>query len=78
MFESAELGHTAASDMVDRTSTRSDRLMEANDKLHARINVLKTICDRVEAVLGKRPRLIRRHIDCRFDFGKLRDREFNA
>lgn len=48
----------AVSDMVDRTSTAIGPwiLVEANDKLHARIKVLKTICDRLEAVLGKRPR----------------------
>ncbi len=45
--------------MVDRTWTviGSWSLVEANDKVHARIGVLKTICDRLEAVLGKHPRL---------------------
>jgi AMP-polyphosphate phosphotransferase len=45
--------------MNDRTWTviGSWSLVEANDKVHARIGVLKTICDRPEAVLGKHPRL---------------------
>ena len=42
---------TAACDMIDRTST--DRapwsLIEANDKNHARIKILKTLCERIEA-----------------------------
>ncbi|MBI3527729.1 MAG: polyphosphate:AMP phosphotransferase [Betaproteobacteria bacterium] len=46
----------AVCDMVDRTSTDIApwTLVEANDKLHARAKVLRTICDRMEAVL-KRP-----------------------
>ena len=47
----------AVCDMVDRTSTDIApwTLVEANDKLHARAKVLRTICDRMEAAL-KRPR----------------------
>jgi polyphosphate kinase 2 (PPK2 family) len=43
----------AVCDMVDRTSTAIApwTLVEANDKLHARIKVLKTLCDRIEAAL---------------------------
>ena len=46
----------AVCDMVDRTSTDIApwTLVEANDKLHARAKVLRTICDRMEAAL-KRP-----------------------
>ncbi len=47
----------AVCEMVDRTSTDIApwTLVEANDKLHARAKVLRTICDRMEAAL-KRPR----------------------
>ena len=40
-------------DMVDRTSTEIApwTLVEANDKYHARVKVLRTICDRLEAAL---------------------------
>lgn len=43
----------AVCDMVDRTSTgRSPwTLVEANDKNHARVKVLRTICERLEHVL---------------------------
>ncbi len=43
----------AVCDMVDRTSTEIApwTLVEANDKLHARIKVLKTLCDRIEEAL---------------------------
>jgi AMP-polyphosphate phosphotransferase len=46
----------AVCDMVDRTSTDIApwTLVEADDKLHARAKVLKTICDRMDAAL-KRP-----------------------
>lgn len=39
--------------MVDRTSTALApwTLVEANDKLYARIKVPKTICERIEAAL---------------------------
>lgn len=45
--------HTAVCDMVERTSTGSApwTLVEANDKNHARIKVLRTVCERVEAAL---------------------------
>jgi AMP-polyphosphate phosphotransferase len=41
----------AVSDMVDRTSTSVApwTLVEANDKYHARIKVLETLCERIEA-----------------------------
>ncbi|HWB79328.1 MAG TPA: polyphosphate:AMP phosphotransferase [Nannocystaceae bacterium] len=40
-------------DMIDRTSTEIApwTLVEANDKYHARVKVLRTICDRLEAAL---------------------------
>ena len=43
----------AVHDMVDRTSTDDApwTLVEANDKLFARVKVLKTICDRLEKAL---------------------------
>ena len=43
----------AICDMVDRTSTEIApwTLVEANDKNHARIKVLKTVCERLEAAL---------------------------
>ena len=43
----------AVCDMVDRTSTgRSPwTLVEANDKNHARVKVLRTVCERLEKVL---------------------------
>ena len=45
----------AVSDMVDRTSTASApwTLVEANNKYFARIKVLKTLCDAIEARLDK-------------------------
>ena len=41
----------AACDMIDRTSTDHApwTLIEANDKNHARIKILKTLCERIEA-----------------------------
>ena len=44
---------TAVCDMVDRTSTGLSpwTLVEANDKNFARVKVLKTICERLEAVI---------------------------
>ena len=43
----------AVRDMVDRTSTAIApwTLVEANDKRWARVKVLRTICDRLEAAL---------------------------
>jgi polyphosphate:AMP phosphotransferase len=43
----------AANDMIERTSTEVApwTLVEANDKRHARIKVLKTLCDRLEEML---------------------------
>lgn len=48
----------AVCDMVDRTSTEIApwTLVPANDKYHARIQVLRTLCERVEAGLKKRRR----------------------
>jgi polyphosphate:AMP phosphotransferase len=45
----------AVCDMVDRTSTEIApwTLVEANDKYFARIKVLKTLCDSIEAALKK-------------------------
>jgi len=45
----------AVCDMVDRTSTASTpwTLVEANNKYHARIKVLKTLCEAVEAALAR-------------------------
>jgi len=44
----------AVCDMVDRTSTGQApwTLVEANDKKHARVKVLKTVCQRLEKELG--------------------------
>ena len=44
----------AACDMVDRTSTAIApwTLVEANNKYYARIKVLKSMCDAIEAALG--------------------------
>ena len=43
----------AVCDMVDRTSTEIApwTLVEAEDKNYARIKVLKTLCERIEAAL---------------------------
>ncbi len=45
--------HRAVCDMVDRTSTAVApwTLVEANDKRWARVKVLRTLCDRLEAAL---------------------------
>lgn len=45
--------HQAVCDMVDRTSTGEApwTLVEANDKNFARVKVLRTICERIEAAL---------------------------
>ncbi len=44
----------AVCDMIDRASTEIApwTLVEANDKYYARIKVLKTLCERLEAALG--------------------------
>ena len=43
----------AANEMVERTSTSLARLtlVESNDKLHARVKVLKTLVQQIEAML---------------------------
>jgi polyphosphate kinase 2 (PPK2 family) len=48
-----DLYRAAVCDMIDRTSTSIApwTLVEANDKYHARIKVLKTLCSRIEEVL---------------------------
>ncbi|MFA5241723.1 MAG: polyphosphate:AMP phosphotransferase [Sulfuricella sp.] len=48
----------AICDMVDRTSTENApwTLIEANDKNFARIKVLKTLCDQIEAKLKNLPK----------------------
>ena len=45
--------HQAVCDMVDRTSTGNApwTLVEANDKAFARVKVLRTVCERLEAAL---------------------------
>jgi polyphosphate:AMP phosphotransferase len=45
--------HQAVCDMVDRTSTGNApwTLVEANDKNYARVKVLRTVCERLEAAL---------------------------
>lgn len=45
----------AICDMVERTSTGNApwTLVEANDKNHARVKVLRTLCERLEAELGQ-------------------------
>ena len=45
--------HDAVCDMVDRTSTDVApwTLVEANDKYYARLKVLRTMCERIEAAL---------------------------
>jgi len=52
--------HAAVCDMIERTSTPFApwTLVEANDKYHARIKVLKTLCAAIEQALdrsGKQP-----------------------
>lgn len=44
---------TAVCDMIDRTSTEEApwTVVEANDKNYARIKILKTLCERIEAAL---------------------------
>jgi len=45
--------HVAVCDMVDRTSTGNApwTLVEANDKNYARVKILRTVCERLEAAL---------------------------
>lgn len=47
----------AICDMVDRTSTGTApwTLVEANDKNYARVKVLRTLCERIEAELKEKP-----------------------
>ena len=49
--------HQAVCDMVDRTSTGNApwTLIEANDKNFARVKILRTICERLEAALAAKP-----------------------
>jgi len=49
--------HDAVCDMVDRTSTGNApwTLVEANDKNFARVKVLRTVCERLEAALDSSP-----------------------
>jgi polyphosphate:AMP phosphotransferase len=48
--------HAAVCDMVDRTSTGDApwTLVEANDKGYARVKILRTICESLEAALKKK------------------------
>jgi polyphosphate kinase 2 (PPK2 family) len=50
-----EAYHDAVCDMVDQTSTAHApwTLVEANDKRHARVKILKTICTRLESALNR-------------------------
>jgi polyphosphate kinase 2 (PPK2 family) len=43
----------AADEMIERTSTSLApwTLVESNDKFHARVNVLKTLVQRIESIL---------------------------
>ncbi|MBS3935173.1 MAG: polyphosphate:AMP phosphotransferase [Sulfuritalea sp.] len=49
--------HQAVCDMVDRTSTGQApwTLVEANDKAYARVKILRTLCERLEAALSTAP-----------------------
>jgi polyphosphate:AMP phosphotransferase len=49
--------HQAVCDLVDRTSTGNApwTVVEANDKNFARVKVLRTICERLEAALEAKP-----------------------
>lgn len=51
--EKWEAYETAICDMIDRTSTTEApwTIIEANDKLYARIKILKTLCDRIKGAL---------------------------
>ncbi len=51
----------AVNDLVERTSTRQApwTLIEANDKRHARVEVLRTLCERLEAVLASHDKRVR-------------------
>ena len=53
--EKWEAYETAVCDMVDRTSTASApwTLVEANNKYFARIKVLRTLCEAIEAALER-------------------------
>jgi polyphosphate kinase 2 (PPK2 family) len=48
--------HQAVCNMVDRTSTGNApwTLVEANDKNYARVKVLRTVCERLEAALASK------------------------
>ncbi len=48
--------------MVDRTSTGNApwTLVEANDKNYARIKILRTLCERLEAALARSPKVARK------------------
>ncbi|MEB2311996.1 MAG: polyphosphate:AMP phosphotransferase [Sorangiineae bacterium] len=54
--EKMTLYELAASDMIARTSTEFARwtLIEANDKRYARVKILRTLCEKLEAALGAR------------------------
>ena len=48
----------AVNDLVERTSTHQApwSLIEANDKRHARVEVLRTLCERLETALAGQPK----------------------
>ncbi len=52
--EKWDIYQQAVCDMVDRTSTGAApwTLVESNDKNHARVKILKTVCERLEAELA--------------------------
>jgi AMP-polyphosphate phosphotransferase len=56
--EKWEAYERAVNDMIEQTSTRDApwTLVEANDKSHARLKVLTTLCDRMERQVGKKGR----------------------
>ncbi len=60
--EKWDLYESAVCDMVERTSTDYApwTLVESNDKNYARIKVLTTLCDRIEAALAARRKLAKK------------------
>ena len=54
----------AVNDLVQRTSTRTAPwiLVEGNDKRFARVKVLTTLCDRLEAALAAAPKPVRKTV----------------
>jgi polyphosphate kinase 2 (PPK2 family) len=67
----------AICDMVDRTSTGKApwTLVEANDKSYARVKILRTICERLEAELGGKPASVSKPEKPAKSDGKKADKE---